>query len=255
MVCSDNIVMEKIQIWLKKLLGLGRSAGSNPNNQALSLVKTEAIAIRTGDDRFVCPAFFSKAEIQCMAPFHGLDKSAITVVRTEAEADLAYAVLSAAKIVGFDTESRPTFNKGEHAQGPHLLQFSTTDHAYLFPALDDTVPAALKHLLTSSEVKKVGFDLRSDMAMLQSNFGIECKGIVDLVPRFRKMGYRNTVGAVQAVALVLTQHYRKSKSAKMSNWAALTLSDSQQLYAANDAYVALRIYHALQDNQRDKPRD
>lgn len=185
-----------------------------------------------------------------MPDFRGLAKAAISLIDTEDAAREACAVLSAAGVVGFDTESRPTFNKGEHAQGPHLIQLSTQAHAYLFPAPNNVLPATLRTLLESASVRKVGFDLRSDLAMLRANFGIECRGIDDLVTRFKKLGYRNTVGAVQAVALLTGTHYRKSKSAKMSNWAAPTLTDSQQLYAANDAYVALRCYQLLEKQRQ-----
>jgi RNA polymerase sigma factor for flagellar operon FliA len=185
-----------------------------------------------------------KATIQAFPPFAGLELPQITLVEDAAGAEAACAALRAAGTVGFDTESKPTFNKGETPQGPHLIQLSTVNHAYLFPVRGPLHPA-LVALLGDSQIIKVGFDLRSDLAMLQSNAGLRCSGVQDLVAVFRKAGYRNTVGAVQAVALLFRQQYRKSKSAKMSNWAAPRLSESQQRYAANDAYVALIVYRAL----------
>jgi RNA polymerase sigma factor for flagellar operon FliA len=203
------------------------------------------VAPRSGER----PALMGKATIQAFPTFAGLELPQITVVQDDAAAEAACAALRAAGTVGFDTESRPTFNKGETPQGPHLIQLSTDRHAYLFP-VRGPMPAALQSLLTAREVTKVGFDLRSDLAMLEGNCGLRCAGIEDLVTLFRRAGYRNTVGAVQAVALLFRQQYRKSKSAKMSNWAAPRLSDSQQRYAANDAYVALKVYQALQAKAR-----
>ncbi|MDN3575220.1 3'-5' exonuclease [Chitinimonas viridis] len=190
---------------------------------------------------------YDKAAIQAMPEFLGLQREAIVVVEDEASAASACAALQAAGVVGFDTESKPTFNKGEQSQGPHLIQLSTAECAYLFPVRNNQVPTALRELLMSPKVIKVGFDLRSDKAQMAANLKLHCQGIDDLVSVFRKQGYRNTIGAVQAVAILFGQHYRKSKSAKMSNWAAPQLNDSQQRYAANDAYVALRVYQALRE--------
>ncbi|WP_374347128.1 3'-5' exonuclease [Chitinimonas sp.] len=190
-----------------------------------------------------------KATIQALPTFQGFEIDDIEVVQGEQAVAEACAVLRAAGTLGFDTESRPTFKKGEAPQGPHLVQLCTNQRAYLFP-LRITMPAALRELLADRSIRKVGFDLRSDLALLDANFGLRCGGVEDLVPLFRRAGYRNTVGAVQAVAILFRQHYRKSKSAKMSNWAAAQLNDSQQRYAANDAYVALRAYQALRERAR-----
>ncbi|WP_211236880.1 3'-5' exonuclease [Chitinimonas koreensis] len=188
---------------------------------------------------------FDKAAIQAMPDFDGLPPTAIEVVRSLDAAAAACRELTEAAVVGFDTESKPTFNKGERSQGPHLVQLSTATRAYLFPLQGGRMAEPLRALLASPDVRKVGFDLRSDKQQLADNYGLRCQGIEDLVPMFRKAGFRSTVGAVQAVALLFGRYYRKSKSAKMSNWAAPALSESQKRYAANDAYVALRVYLAL----------
>lgn len=191
------------------------------------------------------PVLLDKEAIRALPDFAGLPLDAIAVVQSPAEVAEACAVLRRDGLLGFDTESKPTFQKGEHAQGPHLVQLSTATRAYLFP-LGDKVPAPLAELLAAPEVRKIGFDLRSDLALLAGNHGVHCHGVEDLVGRFRRLGYTQTVGAVQAVALLFKQHYRKSKSVKMSNWAAPELNVGQRRYAANDAYVALRVYLALQ---------
>ncbi|QDQ28475.1 3'-5' exonuclease domain-containing protein 2 [Chitinimonas arctica] len=191
------------------------------------------------------PRHIDKAAILAMPPFAGLPLAAIEVVQTSEAAERACKVLAQAGTIGFDTESKPTFQKGEQSQGPHLIQLSTATQAFLFPVLDGSIAAPLRALLESEQVVKVGFDLRSDKAQMAANLALRCQGVQDLVPLFRKAGYRNTVGAVQAVALLFGQHYAKSKSVKMSNWATASLSVKQQRYAANDAYVALRAYLAL----------
>ncbi|PHV11355.1 3'-5' exonuclease [Chitinimonas sp. BJB300] len=195
------------------------------------------------------PQILTKEAIQAMPDFTGLPLEAIEVVQTSTAIAAACADMRKAGLLGFDTESKPTFNKGDPAQGPHLIQLCTATRAYLFPIQGNTLPAPLRDLLVAPDIRKIGFDLRSDISLLASNHKLQCQGIDDLAGRFRKAGYRNTVGAVQAVAIMFGQHYRKSKSAKMSNWAVPNLSVSQRRYAANDAYVALRVYLALKASQ------
>ena len=186
----------------------------------------------------------SRDEIKTLPLFPALGPAQITVVDRAALPD-ALAALRAARVAGFDTESRPTFRKGEEATGPHLIQLATSDHAYLFPVSDAEVLAALGALLASGEVLVVGFDLRSDKRHLRDRFGIECKALLDVGSLFQSDSPTITVGAVQAVARVFGQYFRKSKKLSTSNWGAKVLSEAQQVYAANDAWVALRIYQAL----------
>lgn len=191
------------------------------------------------------PALPDKTAIAAMPPFDALTLEAITVVTTAAEAEAAYATLAACPAVGFDTESKPTFTKGEVATGPHLLQFCSPTHAWLFQSHRvDTLAPALA-LLQSAQVCKVGFGLKSDLAHLRRRFGIEPVAILDLGDTLRARGYRQEVGAKSAIALLFGQRLAKSKSVGTSNWGSRTLNERQQLYAANDAYAALRAYLAL----------
>lgn len=219
---------------------------------------TEATVLYTQYRKVARPAaqpgqtLMGKAAIQSLPSFTGLEINQIEVVLTETGAVKACAALRAAQIVGFDTESKPIFTKTDKPhQGPHLIQLCTQERAYLFPVRHNTLPTPLRELLADPKVIKTGFDLRSDLALLKTNHQLQCDGVRDLVPLFRRSGYRNTIGAVQAVALLFGQYYRKSKSAKMSNWAAPTLNESQQRYAANDAYVPLRVYMALRTRRRE----
>ncbi|HEY9104770.1 3'-5' exonuclease domain-containing protein 2 [Chitinimonas sp.] len=249
--------LERLTGWLRGLMGSKPAATPTSTEQAARRKRRRS---RSGEAKpasatpaktpRVRPPLLAKADIQALPDFPGLTIAAISVAEGNEAVAAACLALTSHKVLGFDTESKPTFNKGEVAQGPHLIQLSSETHGYLFPVRNNQLPAPLKALLESEQIRKVGFDLRSDLAMLASNTGVHCRGVDDLVGRFRKLGYSNTVGAVQAVALLFRQHYRKSKSAKMSNWAAAQLSESQQRYAANDAYVALRVYQAL---QRSKP--
>jgi ribonuclease D len=147
--------------------------------------------------------------------------------------------------IGFDTESKPTFFKGQTSEGPHVLQFATREKAFIFQSHVAESHAAIIDLLKETQVMKIGFGLGGDLTQISNRFGIRPSSIVDLDRSFRKLGYRNAVGAKSAVAMLLQQNLTKSKSVTTSNWAAHELTERQLIYAANDAYAALLIHHAL----------
>ena len=103
----------------------------------------------------------------------------------------------------------------------------------------------VKDLLASEKVRKVGFGLSSDHTQIRSRLGIKPSAVVDLDVAFRKLGYRGQIGVRAAVGAVLKQSFPKSKSATTSNWAHPRLTPKQLLYAANDAYAALKVYEAM----------
>lgn len=188
----------------------------------------------------------SREEIKTLPLFAGLGPAQITLVTTPEAAERACARLAACTVLGFDTESRPTFHKGQTSDGPHLVQLASDDHCWLFPVAGGVAPAGLKAILESSERLLVGFELGSDRSRLESRLGIRCGALLELGGCFRSEDPRITVGAVQAVARLFGQYFRKSKRHSTSNWASRTLSEGQQVYAANDAWVALRVYRELE---------
>lgn len=188
-----------------------------------------------------------KADIAELEPFAGLDLKNVFVVSNGRQASLAFDELMGASIVGFDTESKPTFQKGEKSEGPHVLQFATTEKAFIFQSHVEESHPAIIELLVSTELTKIGFDLRGDLHQISNRFGICPGSIMDLGRSFKQLGYRNTIGAKSAVAMLFNRQFLKSKSVTTSNWAARELSERQLLYAANDAYAAIHVYHALRE--------
>jgi RNA polymerase sigma factor for flagellar operon FliA len=174
--------------------------------------------------------------------FPGLPLDHICLVNNESLAETALAALMASDAIGFDTESKPTFRKGEVSTGPHLVQLSTDDMAYLFPVSQGVAPAELKAILEAPGLLKVGFGLGNDRSALKSRLGIDLANVLDLGEKLRGPGHRGTVGAKVAVAHYFGQKLQKSKKIGTSNWASPQLNERQLLYAANDAYVALTIY-------------
>jgi ribonuclease D len=187
----------------------------------------------------------SREDIAQMPVFEGLPLGQIHVVRSAAQVEFASRVLADARVIGFDTESKPTFTREAVSEGPHVVQFATMEHAFIVQVGAATPVAFLKSVIESSEIVKVGFGLRSDRGPLRSKLGIRLGGSVDLAQAIRRLGYRQEVGVKAAVAIFLARRLQKSRSATTSNWALPNLRPSQLLYAANDAYAALSVFHAL----------
>ena len=185
---------------------------------------------------------------ELLPPYDGIKMADVRLVKTERDAADALAALSAMDVIGFDTESKPTFLKGEVSTGPHLVQLATDEAAYLFqigaaPALE-----VLKAVLESQAILKVGFGLQDDVKRLRAKLGIDASNVLDLSTALRK-GERNTLGAKTAVARFFGQKLQKSKKITTTNWALPRLSEKQILYAADDAHVALKIYRRWRSDQ------
>lgn len=187
--------------------------------------------------------------------FSRLGVADITAVVAADAARAAQAVLGATELLGFDTESRPTFVRGEGSDGPHVVQFATSHHAWVFQLNDPVCREVVIELLHSPSVVKVGFGLSSDRQRLAAKLGAEPRALIDVDVLFRQRGYRKEVGVKAAVALVFGQRFVKSRRLTTSNWASPRLSPAQLVYAANDAYAAIRVYQALPDVPADASAD
>jgi ribonuclease D len=187
----------------------------------------------------------NKAETDLMPPFDGLTLERVVIPDTAETVAAAVAAIRASGVAGFDTESKPTFKPGEVSSGPHLVQFALSDRAFLFQMCHGASRDAASLLLEDMSVLKVGFGLSADRSQIHAKFGATLQAVLDLDHLFRRRGYNSSLGARAAVGLVLGRNFRKSKSVTTTNWSLPRLSDAQKLYAANDAYAALRVYHAL----------
>ena len=194
----------------------------------------------------VSDVVMSRAELgQTELPVYaGIPLDRISLVISESLAEEALAALIAADAIGFDTESKPTFLKGEVSTGPHLVQLATDSKAYLFPVAPRYDTRALKAVLESPKVLKIGFGLGNDHSVLKSRLDIAASNVLDLGEVLRGPGHRGTVGTKVAVAHFFGQKLQKSKKIGTSNWSNAHLSERQLLYAANDAHVALMLYRA-----------
>jgi ribonuclease D len=195
----------------------------------------------------------TKAEIALLEPFAALELAHIHVPTTTEEFASATAEIKAVGIVGFDTESRPTFVTGDVSEGPHVVQFALHDKAWLFQLNRAEGHTFLIELLQSEQLIKVGFGLRSDRGHVRAKLGVHFNAVVDLNTVFSMDGYHKEMGVRAAVAAVLKQRFAKPRHVTTSNWSQLQLTPQQMRYAANDAYAALKVLEALNLRREDLP--
>ena len=186
-----------------------------------------------------------KDAIALLPPFERLGLDRITLVNTGKQAQSAWDALLQAPAWGFDTESKPTFKVGEQSDGPHILQLATAERAWVFQLHDPECRAVAADLLARGGIAKAGFGLGDDRKRIVHKLGIDPQGILELNTIFRERGYRKDMGVKGAVAVLFNQRFIKSKKAATSNWANARLSEAQLVYAANDAYAAIRVWQAL----------
>ncbi len=187
----------------------------------------------------------SKEQIALLDPFERLGLDRIDLISTPAQAHKACTALASTPVWGFDTESKPTFVRDQISEGPHIVQLATLERAWVFQMHDPDCRAMVAELLALRGTTKAGFGLGDDRKRISAKLGVEPEGVLELNTVFREQGYRKDMGVKGAVAVLFNQRFIKSKKAATSNWANLHLTESQLVYAANDAYAAARVYHAL----------
>lgn len=165
----------------------------------------------------------------------------IHVITNDQELSEFLPDLSSVKILGFDTETRPSFKKGEVYQVA-LLQLATETDAYLFRLHGITKFEAIKSILENPEIIKVGVAIRDDLKGLQKLFAFTPTNFVELQDVAKKKGLQN-FGLKGMTAEVLGAQL--SKGPKLTNWQAKDLTDQQLKYAATDAWIGLQLFNKL----------
>ena len=163
------------------------------------------------------------------------------------EFEKAVRYLKRQKVIGFDTETRPTFSPEQHSSGTALLQLSGGGKAYLFRLKKCGLPRALASVLASPKVIKVGAATLDDVRGLQKITPFNPKGFVDLQNIVWEYGIRDkSVKKMTAIILGV----KISKAQQLSNWEAEKLSEGQQRYAATDAWVCREMYLKLLGSEK-----
>jgi len=164
-----------------------------------------------------------------------------------AEFNRAIAYLRAQKVIGFDTETRPTFSQDQPRYGVALLQLSGPDKAFLFRINKMGMHRRLCNLMASDRIVKVGAAIHDDIRGLQRKHGFEPASFVDLQKIVWEWGIRDK--SVKKMAAIILG-FRVSKTQQLSNWEAEKLSESQCRYAATDAWVCREMYLKLMASEK-----
>ena len=165
----------------------------------------------------------------------------IRIVEHERDIAAACKTLAEQPVIGFDTETRPSFRPGVTFR-VSLLQLSTPRRCYLFRLNRMRFEKQLVKLLENKAILKIGADVAGDLRSLRQIRHFRDGGFVDLQSIAPEWGIEDK-SLRKLSAIVLRQ--RVSKAQRLSNWEAATLTDKQKLYAATDAWVCTAIYDKL----------
>ncbi|MDE7123623.1 MAG: 3'-5' exonuclease domain-containing protein 2 [Alistipes sp.] len=166
----------------------------------------------------------------------------VVVVDDERAVEAACEYLAAQPVIGFDTETRPSFRAGVTFR-VSLLQLSSPERCYLFRLNRIPLAKPILQLLGDERVLKIGADVAGDLRSLRQIRHFRDGGFVDLQQIAPEWGIEEK-SLRKLSAIVLGK--RVSKAQRLSNWEAATLTDKQRTYAATDAWVCTRIYERLQ---------
>lgn len=171
----------------------------------------------------------------------------IEVIISESDAERAVQYLLHQPILGFDTETRPSFTRGRQ-YAVALLQVSSRDVCFLFRLNHIGLPQCLVDLLTDQNVTKIGLSWHDDLRMLNRRRKFEAGTFVELQDMSKEMGIVD-MSLQKLYANLFGQ--KISKTQQLSNWEADSLSDAQQLYAATDAWACIQLYEEMTRMQQE----
>ena len=170
----------------------------------------------------------------------------IELIDSPDEVDKAVKYLLRSKVVGFDTESKPSFTKGK-SNKIALMQISTQKRCFLFRLQMIGKNQRLKEFLENENIKKIGVAIHGDLRNLRVWSKFEPKNFVDLQNIVGDYGIEE-LGLQKIYAIIFGK--KISKSQQLSNWEAKILNRSQQVYAATDAWACRQIYLKLTKNKK-----
>lgn len=165
----------------------------------------------------------------------------IIVIQTEKEAEKAVSYLLNYNLIGFDTETKPSFKKGV-IRKIALMQLAVEDTCFLFRLNLIGIPDGLKEILVNKDITKIGLSLKDDFSAIRRRIQLEPKNFIELQAFVKRFGIEDS-GLQRIYAILFGK--RISKGQRLSNWEAEILTDAQQRYAALDAWACLQIYDKL----------
>lgn len=169
-------------------------------------------------------------------------RGGISLIENATAALDAIKKLQEAELIGIDTETKPSFTRGQYHKVA-LIQLAVEDHCFLFRLNKFPLPAELGELLSNPHIKKVGLALRDDFAGLNKLYHFKPENVIDLQTIVKSYGILE-LGLQKIYAIIFKE--KISKNQRLTNWESYQLTEQQQRYAAMDAWAVLRIYKELQ---------
>lgn len=170
----------------------------------------------------------------------------IYIIETQDEVQNAVSFLKQFSILGLDTETRPSFKKGEKHK-VSLLQLSTLEECFLFRLNLIDLPLCVIQLLSNPDILKVGLSLHDDISALKRRKEFTPSAFFDLQEYVKKFDIEDL--SLQKIYANIF-HSRISKRQRLTNWEAENLTESQKQYAAIDAWACIRLYKELKEIER-----
>lgn len=187
------------------------------------------------------PASMPKEQLNAL-PL-GKYEGPIEIINLPEQLPEALRKMESETVIGFDTETRPSFRKGE-SYLPSLLQAATADTVYLFQLKKLDCAVLFDRLLAQPTPLKAGIALAHDLKMLQRLSPFQAQSVLDLGQAAHKHGIV-TIGLRSLTAIFMG--FRVSKAAQVSDWSQPNLTPSQIQYAATDAWVCRELYVKFRD--------
>ena len=174
----------------------------------------------------------------------------IEVINTCEQLLEAMNTIQLAPFIGFDSEQKPTFKKGQADNGICLIQLATKDKCYLIQNKQIKNLKPLIYFLEDEKIIKIGTGLKGDNEALFRQFNLRAKSMIDLEDIFKKLSSKNQIGAKKAASIILNEKLQKSKNMSRSNWENEELTSGQIKYATEDATV---VYDVMSEILKQYP--
>ena len=174
----------------------------------------------------------------------------IEIINTCEQLEKAMNTIQLTPFIGFDSEQKPTFKKGQADNGICLIQLATKDKCYLIQIKQIKNLKLLIEFLEDEKIIKIGTGLKGDNVALFRQFNLRVKSMIDLEDIFKSLSSKNQIGAKKAALIILNKKLQKSKKMSRSNWENEELTFGQIKYATEDATV---VYDVMSEILKQYP--